>query len=348
MKFLLFVSQAYSFDIMRPLQTEIRARGYQCAWFITEEVINDKDVQKSQAGELVLETIQAVMDYKPDAVYSPSNIVYDFFPGVKVQIFHGITAKRDDGGKCHLKVRGFFDLYCTPNSFATIPLLKEQEERKFFKVVETGWPKFDAITTKDQSKKQTQKVILYAPTFSRKLTSTITLYDEIKRLTQTKDWKWHCTLHPKVEKETVQKYRNIASENFIFHEAGNTIPLIKEADVMLCDSSSIIAEFLALEKPVVTFNNVTPGPHLINFTKAKDLEKNIAKSFEANTGYYNSIKAYNNNIHPYNDGLCSKRVIDATLDFLENDYGKMPKKKPLNLLRKYKVRKSAHYYPIFH
>ena len=47
------------------------------------------------------------------------------------------------------------------------------------------------------------------------------------------------------------------------------MPLLQRADAMLCDSSSIILEFMFLDKPVVTFRNSHPGPHLIDVDRPK-------------------------------------------------------------------------------
>ena len=40
-------------------------------------------------GKKQLKTIKEVMEYNPIAVFTPGNKVYDFFPGVKVQVFMG-------------------------------------------------------------------------------------------------------------------------------------------------------------------------------------------------------------------------------------------------------------------
>ena len=74
--YLFFVSVAYSYPILRPLQDEIRRRGDDVAWFIEPDcpVLLNQD-------ERWLQSVQEVMDYQPIAVFAPGNYIYDFcFP----------------------------------------------------------------------------------------------------------------------------------------------------------------------------------------------------------------------------------------------------------------------------
>ena len=45
-----------------------------------------------------------------------------------------------------------------------------------------------------------------------------------------------------------------------------------------------------------------------------------------------------NQLHPFFDGKSSKRVIDSSISFLNEDKNHL-KSKPLNLIRKFKIRK---------
>ena len=87
--YLFFVSLTYSFSILRPLQDEIWRRGDDVAWFI-----EDSCESWLTENEKQLKTIQEVLDYNPIAVFAPGNFVYDFFPGVKVAVFHGYAMKK--------------------------------------------------------------------------------------------------------------------------------------------------------------------------------------------------------------------------------------------------------------
>ena len=72
------------------------------------------------------------------------------------------------------------------------------KKHKNFKVIETGWCKLDKLyihdTKIDNRKKEllsnsgAKKIILYAPTFSPSLTSTLKLFDEIIKLSKKDEY----------------------------------------------------------------------------------------------------------------------------------------------------------------
>lgn len=190
-------------------------------------------------------------------------------------------------------------------------------------------------------------VILYASTFTKGISSSPIIYDEIKRLIQTKDWNWILTLHPKTEASLIEQYKNLAKEyhNVEFYDTTRNLEAILKADVMLCDSSSIINEFLLLDKPVVTYRNTNPGKHLLNVRNIEDVEKNLEIALKCDDELLKNIRAYSDENQKFRDGKCSDRVLDAVNDFIENYKGRI-KSKPLNLFRKIKLRYKIHY-PLF-
>ncbi|GAB6012769.1 CDP-glycerol glycerophosphotransferase family protein [Viscerimonas tarda] len=340
-KYLLFVSHSYAYSILRPIQAEIWRRGDDAAWYI-----EDTSPLFLHESEKRLKTIKEVMDYNPVATFAPGNHIYDFFPGIKVEVFHGLYFKRADLGD-HYKIRGLFDLYCTTSSLFT-PTFKELEKKYgFFKVAETGWSKFDGCMPEQEPSLPNKKpVIIYAPTFTKKLNSPADLYEKIAGLVRTKDWEWLFSFHPKMDAETNEKYRELAKQycHVSFCDTEDKTPLYRRADVMLSDNSSVVYEFLWFDKPVVTYKNAFPDTHLINISDPAQLEDAIQKALSRPAGLMKSIRAFMNRVHPLRDGKASARILDATGNFIENYQGKL-KRKPLNLFRKLKLRKKAGYFP---
>ena len=71
-RYLFFCTLSYSFPILRPLQTEIRRRGDEVAWFLEDSCQN-----LLYEDERQLMTIEEVMEYSPIAVFTAGNYVYD-------------------------------------------------------------------------------------------------------------------------------------------------------------------------------------------------------------------------------------------------------------------------------
>ena len=338
-QYLFFVSLSYSYPILRPLQDEIWRRGGEVFWFIEDTcpVLLEKD-------ERQLKTIQEVIKYNPVAIFAPGNYIYDFLPGVKVSLFHGYPInKRKDKIDDHFKIRGGFDIYCTQGESST-PIFKELERKhKHFKVYETGWSRVDSffspkVTIKPRSNKT--PTIFVTSTFSKGISSLHKFYPIIKNLAQKRSWNWIITLHPKLQdKELIEKLRLLASTfaNVSFIPAMNGIESFYNSDVMLSDSSSIIIEYMLFNKPVVTYNNTSPGKHLINVTDVNDIEQALDKALTYPKELMDEVSSYALMHESHRDGQNSARTLDAVDDFIENHKGRI-KDKPINLFRKLKSR----------
>ena len=341
-RYLFFVSLAYSYPILRPLQEEIWRRGDDVAWFI-EESCEDQLTE----GERRLHTIREVMDYNPIAVFAPGNWIYDFFPGVKVQVFHGYAMKKriekiDD----HFTIRDWFDIYCTQGPSST-PYFKELEKKYgYFKIYETGWCKVDPFFENVEIPAKEKPVILYSPTFSRRITSAPYLLETITQLIETKPWDWIITFHPKLDDpDLIQKYGQLAEthRNVTFYRCNDGLSTFRKIDILLCDSSSIIVEVMLLDKPVVTFKNTHPGNFLIDVLHENEIGTAIEKALTRPADLMENIRAYTARHEAHRDGQNSARVLDAVDDFILNYKGKI-KKKPFNLFRKIKLRMKINYF----
>ncbi len=337
MNYLLFASQAYSIAILRPLQQAIIEQEHNAAWFLYNlpgTVLNNEEIR--------LETIEQVKQFNPRAVFVPGNWVPDFFPGLKVEIFHGFGIEK----KGHFDIRGFFDLYCTHGPATTSVFNKLQNQYGYFTVKETGWPKIDPLFKKPlppAEEKQQMPTILYAPTFSPSLTSANELLKPIKQISQQRQYKWLIKFHPKMPNEIIEQYRQLESDKLTISDSNDIIPLLHQADIMLSDTSSVIAEFLLLHKPVMTYNNRQPGPHIINIQHPDELNGAIQIARHLPDKLLTAIKDFISNMHPYRDGNSSQRVLQAVEEAIQNP---PEKKKPLNLWRKLQVRKRLSYFHI--
>jgi len=340
-KYLLYGSERYALAILRPLQDAIRRRGGEAAWFFDGPGAADL-----VEGERLLD-VRGVRDWKPDAVLTPGNHLPHFFPGVKVEVFHGFDA----GKPRHIYIRGFFDLYCTTGPRDTTQFQAPADKLGHFSVAETGWPKLDPLFKRDAMREiagplppvREPPVILYHSTFSPSWSAAETLYGEVRRLSRDGRWRWIVTFHPKMPAETVARYKALQNEHLRFAEDDNILDLFPQVDMMCSDTSSALSEFLLTGKPVVTFRNRRPGPQLIDIDQVDQFEPAIARALSRPPELMQAIREYADSIHPYRDGRSSERVLDAVDEFIAAG-ARNRKPKPGNWWRKLKIRKRLGYW----
>ena len=340
-KFLIYISYSYAIPIGNPLENEIIKRGYQVKWF------SDLDAGKSalQNKTNVINDIRDVITYKPDIILTVTDSVPDFIKALKVQVFHGFNAEKRSFKKDHFRIRALFDLYCTQGPSTTSVFKMLQKKHKNYEVIETGWSKVDSLFPITPKNKESIPTIMIASTFTERLSLAFNkeVFNKIKKLSTTGQFNFIMVLHPKIPQEIVNKWKTLNNDTFRFVDSTDLIPLFKEADIMLADTTSAIQEFLLQKKPVVTFRNNKKEDYIINVENLEELESAFTFALTSPKSIISKIEKFILELHPYFDGKSSERIIDASISFLHKDKSYL-KSKPLNLVRKYKIRKRLDYY----
>ncbi|WP_076542064.1 CDP-glycerol glycerophosphotransferase family protein [Shewanella sp. UCD-KL21] len=346
-RYLLYISLNYSYAILRPLQDFIKSRGDEVCWFLAGNKVNPNFLKDSETR---LMTIDEVNSWQPDAVFVPGNFVPSFIPGIKVGVFHGFSAgkQKRKGQEDHFKIRECFDLYCTQGPDTTVPFQQLAKQYGNFQVVETGWSAMDPLfntqsTSPYYDENDDRPVVLFCSTFSPRYSCAAIIYEQIKLLSKTDKYRWLVQFHPKMDREVVDKYKALQNDNLSFIETDNILPLLKAADVMLCDTSSVLIMFLLQGKPVVTFNNKTNSPHLINIDQLNEIEPALDRALAQPESVMEAISNYCKNVHPDCDGNSSQRVLAATDKLIESGLAGM-RPKAMNLWRNLKIRKKLGYW----
>jgi CDP-glycerol glycerophosphotransferase (TagB/SpsB family) len=344
--YLLYATERYALPILQPLADALLAQGHGVHSLL---VAGAAGTALSPAVRPV--TVAGAVALRPLAVFSAANDVPLFVAGAKVQLFHGFNVEKRSDGRGHFRVRGLFDLYCTQGPLTTAPFQALAAQQRHFAVVETGWPKLDPLFGTDDSRADALRapaagrpVVLFASTFTERLSAAPHLYDAIAAQVAGGKRYWLLTLHPKCEPALVQRYRALAGPNAGFVETESLVSAQRAADVLLADTTSVVSEFAVQRKPVVTFRNRAPKPHMLDFDAPSELEAQLARAFAPDAARDQALADYADAIHPYRDGQSSQRVLLATQALLSGDLGTLARKPAGAWLRGLKIRRALGYW----
>jgi hypothetical protein len=347
--YLLFATERYALPILQPLADALQAQGHGVhAWF------EDGAAGAALAGGVRTVGLREAVALRPRAVFSAANWVPTFLTGPKVQLFHGFNVEKRGDARGHFRVRGLFDLYCTQGPATTAPFRALAAQHPHFAVVETGWPKLDPLFSDDRddigasaalrAPAHGRPTVLFASTFTERLSAAPHLFEAIAAEVARGDRYWLLTLHPKCAPALFERYRALAGPNAAFVETEQLMPAQRAADVLVADTTSVVSEFVVQHKPVVTFRNRAPKPHMLDFDDAGQLPAMLERAFAPSAELREALAAYADTIHPHRDGRSSQRVIAATDDLITGTLGRLRGKPLAGRLRALQIRAKLGYW----
>ena len=341
MRLLFYIAKQYSIPIILPLTRVCTEQNIPYALFVSGKVADV--LPREWKDSKIFTDRKSASQFKPDFVLCPGNFVDFRLPGLKVQLFHGLGVEK----KSHYKIRHFFDIYCTSGPYVTQRFKKLQKKYKYFSILETGWPKVDYILKYDSAGLKEKygvaddkTVILYAPTFSKKMESASELPPHLKNTIRENEI-WILKFHELMDKHVIEQIEKIDSGNIRVIETYDVTPLLHLADVMVSDTSSVIYEFMVLNKPVVTYKTRSRPEKAINITNPEDLRAAIDKALSEPCEERNRQQL--DEINPYLDGNISEGLIRRLNEIHQNPNLLPKKKKPMNLYRKLQIIYHEHF-----
>lgn len=339
MRFTLFCKNPYAFGILMPLYHQLVKDGEEVLWYFPVKIAHLFPLENENR---VSSSIIEVKNFKSDAIIVPGNEVPHYLRGVKVQVFHGLAGEK----KGHFRIRHYFDLYLTQGPYFTKRFKEFATRYKNFEVRETGWCKLDPLFSNIEEFNQKKKdmleilgkksLVLFAPTFSPSLTSAKSAMDDIFQLAEKESVLVCIKFHDLMDKKIVNAYKEKACtcNNVKVIEEPDILPYLKMADILISDTSSVVYEFILLNKPVITINSKSENIFWENLKSSVNLFSSVANNLLADpfsSKRESIIKLY----HPYSDGLSSNRMINRVKEFISK-HG-IPEKRTLNFYRRRKM-----------
>jgi len=340
MKTVLFCQNAYAFGVLRPIMEALKEHKEPYIWFVKPSIAAIFPFEK----EAHTSDLNVIAAFQSDVIFVPGNEVPHYLRGVKAQVFHGLAGEK----KGHFRIRDYFDLYLTQGPYFTEKFNILKTKNNNFDVIETGWPKLDVYGKEslnfDQAKLamllkyKVKKIILYAPTFSPSLTSAPYLLNEIEELAKNSSYLILCKFHDLMDKGLIADYKELGRKhkNIVFEEERNISKFLYLADILISDTSSVVYEFLLLDKPVITFKSSSKNIVWKDSKVYKNLVKLVVESFSIDP-FKQQRAIIREEYHPYNDGNSALRMLAAVRKYIHTNG--VPEKRKLSFLRRRKIHK---------
>jgi len=296
--------------------------------FLISKDINAKQLDKNY---LIFNSLKSYIIISLAKVIIIDEIIYEYFHNfskkqITIQLWHGLGIKK----LFPVKNIHFSYFISTSNKINEV-LYKELFIAKKF--LNYGYPRndifFREVTNNDlklSDKKifdlsKNNKIILYMPTYRDLLEDNIPPFnfEELNQVFKKMEVYLIVKLHPFIQNQFTIKYSNI----IFFPSKKDIYPILKYTNILITDYSSIIYDFLLLDRPIIAFvydiekfyatrngfafdyDSYTPAKQV---KTQKELISEIYNIFSGKDIFKNKRKKLLEELFDYKDGNAAKRI----------------------------------------
>jgi hypothetical protein len=341
MKTVLFCTKPDSYNILKPIADELEKQKDKYIWYVIPALFDEFPYKH----QMHTNSLRYLDDFKADVIFTPKDTVPYWLHGLKVHIFDSLIEHEEK----YRELIYYFDLYLTPGPHFTNIFENLAQEYKTFSVIETGWSKLDTlfqIANDDNiswernnliQKYGVKYIILYAPSSDMKFSSVIKLKDIIIKLSSRQDILFMVMFDRYMAKKIIEEYKEITTPNVLILDDHNVSKNMHIADILISDTTSLVYEFILLDKPVLTVDTKLKNITWLN-QGASGIFLNVVRTLENRVGTRNRRSHQTiQNYHPYNDGKSAKRVVDVIKEFIKNH--EIPEERKVPFLKKWKIKR---------
>jgi hypothetical protein len=284
---LVFFFKNVHVPILLPIHAELKRRGYDAAFCLypyQPEIRAGFPPEEEKAFREQFADVPFVdhpRQWNADVSFMADNTAQLLQGcGRIVNVGHGLLSKGQYFTDRDIVLReNQSDLLCVPGPYMRERLLASGKVT--IPVEATGFPKLDALFAPDAPSRDdlfrmagldpAKQAVLYAPTFNMELSAIPILWMRIAELASDNRYLL-IKLHGSTLPEFKQAHRELSERhpNVLYVEDPDIAPYLRMADVLVSDVSSVFMEFIALDKPVVLFNN--PNTHTYVNYDPRDIE----------------------------------------------------------------------------
>lgn len=317
---------------------------------LTDNKSQLKELEKLKMPALLLSSLKAHIELAKakwivvDQGDNTNLINQKAFSQKTMQLWHGIPLEH-----MNLLTNITYDIFISTSDFVSFTSFDKVFQAKEF--LSCGYPRNDVFLKQNHSKNDliftdkniyefaknakanSQKIIIYMPTFresdfitkTKQINSLNLDFEALNKFLKTKNAFFILKLHPFVAFFYKDFLESLSFSNILFHDTkGDIYPILKFADILVSDYSSVYYDFLLINKPILyylydhktcskmahgylyEFDEMSPGEK--SYNQSEFFEK-LAKIIDENDDFANEREKLKNKLFAYKDEFSSKRII---------------------------------------
>ena len=121
-----------------------------------------------------------------------------------------------------------------------------------------------------------------------------------------------------MDKEKISEYQNMAGDSLKVLGNVEITPYLHASDIMISDTSSVVYEFMVLDKPVITYKTISNSDKCYNIEHPSELRAALDFCFTKPEEIVKKQQEFLKQVNPTLDGEISEKIFKSLDEWRHN------------------------------